>query len=103
LPLLILIPFAAFAGCVLGQFYLMRQVRRALAGRHPDVWRAISEKAFFIDNAVFSFVWKKRDQALSDPDLSRITRRMRRLQVVAIAIWLLYAAMIVTGVGFQKA
>ena len=102
MPALVLIPFVAFACCVLGQFYLMRQVRSALASRHPDVWRNLSMRSFFIDNAVFNFVWKKRDRALNDPDLARTTQRMRRLQIVAIAVWLIYAVMLFTGLGFHK-
>lgn len=100
MPLFILIPFAVFFGCVLGQFYFLRQVRRALAARHPDVWRALSERAWFIDNAVFSFVWKKREKDLGDPALSAITARMRRLHIVAIVAWAAYGVGIVT-VGFR--
>ena len=102
MPALILIPFVAFAACVLAQFYFMRQVRRALASRHPDVWRDLSVRSFFIDNALFSFVWKKRDKTLNDPDLAKITQRMRRLQIVAFAIWLIYAVALFTGVGFRN-
>ena len=102
MPALILIPFVAFAACVLGQFYFTRQVRRALASRHPDVWRDLSMRSFFIDNAVFSFVWKKRDKALNDSDLESITRRMRRLQIVAVAIWLICVVMMFTGLSVHN-
>lgn len=85
-----LIPFAVFFGCVLAQFYFLRQVRRVLATRHPDVWRELSEKAWFIDNAVVRFVWKKRDRQLNDPSLTVITGRMRKLQFVTIAAWVAY-------------
>ncbi len=101
-PTLILIPFVAFAACVLGQFYFMWQVRRALASRHPDVWRDLSVRSFFINNAVFSFVWNKRDQELNDPDLESITHRMRMLQIIAIAIWLICVVMMFTGLGVHN-
>ncbi|PIB90299.1 hypothetical protein [Caulobacter sp. FWC2] len=94
MPILILIPFAAFFGCVLGQFYLVRQVRQALVARHPEVWREFSEKAWFIDNAIFSFVRKKRDLALNDPSLTAIADRMRKLQIVAIVAWAAYGVSI---------
>jgi hypothetical protein len=99
---MILVPFAAFACCMLGQFWLIREVRRALASGHPETWRALSENAFFLDNAVIAFVLRRRDLELDDSDLRRITRRLRILQVVAIEIWLIYAAMLMTRVGFQK-
>lgn len=90
MPIYALIPFAVFFGCAIGQFYFLRQVRRALASRHPDVWREISEKAWIIDNAVARFIWKKRDRALNDPGLSAITARMRKLQIVAFSAWAVY-------------
>jgi hypothetical protein len=99
---LILIPFVAFMGCVLGQFYLTRQVRQVLATRHPEVWRDLSTKAFFIDNALFSFVWRGRDKALNDPELNQATQRVRTLQIVAFAVWLVYAAMLFTSGSFHK-
>ena len=102
MPILIIVLFLAFIGCVLGQFYLVRQVRRALADRHPETWRAISDKALFIDNALISFVLKGRDKALHDIELSRLTNRMRQLQVLTIAIWLLYAVMLFSGIGVHK-
>ena len=90
MPAYAFIPFAVFAGCVLGQFYFLREVRRALASRHPDVWRKLSENAWFMDNAVVRFIWKKRDRALNDPQLSAITRRIRKLQIVALVAWVAY-------------
>ena len=83
---LIVIPFVAFLGCVLGQFYLMRQVRQVLATRHPEVWSDLSTKALFINNAIFSFVWRGRDKALNDPQLNQATARVRGLQIVAFAV-----------------
>ncbi|PZR34015.1 hypothetical protein [Caulobacter segnis] len=100
MPLFLLVPFAVFFGCVLGQFYLVRKVRRALVARHPALWLQLSDKALFIDNAIFSFVLKKRDKALGDPALSAITGRMRKLQIVAIVAWAAYGIGIVTA-GFR--
>ena len=102
MPFLALIPFAAFGGCVLGQFYLMRQVRSVLANRHPDVWRELSSKSFFIDNAVLTFVWKRRDRDLGDPQLTAVAVQMRRLQLFAFGIWLLYMVTLLTTVGSSK-
>lgn len=99
MPILTLALFAAFGACVLAQFYMMRQVRRVLADKHPETWRDLSSRTFFIDNAVFSFVWKKRYMALADPELDQLGRRMRRLQVLALAIWLAYGASILTTFG----
>lgn len=96
MPALILIPFAAFACCVLGQFYLMRRVRAVLANKHPEVWRELSSKSFFIDNAVMKFVLKKRDRGLGDPELTAAAIRMRRLQLVAIGVWLIYMVALFT-------
>ncbi len=98
-PFLMLIPFAAFACCVLGQFYLMRQVRSILANKHPEVWRELSSKSFFIDNAIFSFIFKKRYRPLADPDLTGVADRMRKLQFLAIGIWLIYMVMMFTTFG----
>lgn len=91
-----LVLFAAFGACALAQFYLVRQVRRVLANKHQETWRDLSSRAFLIDNAVFSFVWKKRYKALADPELDHLGRRMRRLQLLAFAIWLAYGASIFT-------
>ncbi|HEY2750526.1 hypothetical protein [Phenylobacterium sp.] len=102
MPLLIVIPFAAFACWVLGQFYAMRQVRRVLANKHPNVWRELSSKSFFIDNAVLNFVWKKRDRSLGDPELTTVADRMRKLQFVAIGVWLIYMVTLFTTFGSSK-
>lgn len=94
-----LVLFAAFGGCVLAQFYMARQVRRVLAHKHPETWRDLSSRAFFIDNAVVRFVWKKRYKALADPELDQLGRWMCRLQLLGFVIWLAYAASIFTTFG----
>ena len=91
--------FVVFACCVLGQFYFARQVRRILANKHPEVWRDLSSRAFFIDNAVFGFIWKKRHRALGDRELDQVAERMWRIQLVAFALWLAYAVAIFLAAG----
>ena len=99
---LILVPFAVFFCCCAAQFFFLRRVRQALALRHPEVWRELSTKAWFIDNAVHKFAWARRDKALNDPDLSTKTKQLRLLYIVAIGAWIVYAAALVTGFGFRQ-
>ena len=96
---LIIIPFALFFGCVFSQFLLLRGIRRVLVERHPDVWREISLKAWFIDNAVGRFAWGGRAKALNDPYLMEAVNRLRLLYAVGFAAWLAIAALIVTSAG----
>lgn len=77
----------------------MRQVRSILANKHPEVWRELSSRSFFIDNAVFSFIFKKRYRPLADPALTAVADRMRKLQFIAIGIWLIYMVMMFTTFG----
>ncbi|MBO9557764.1 MAG: hypothetical protein J7515_04145 [Caulobacter sp.] len=95
---LILIPFGVFFACCCAQFFLWR-VRRAMVERHPDVWREISGKAWFIDKAVSRFAWKRRDKGLNDPDLTRKVKELKIFGVVTFSAWLVYAVMLVTGLG----
>lgn len=99
---IILIPFAVFFACCLAQFFFLRRVRQALAARHPDVWRAMSEKSWFIDNAVYKFAWRRRDRGLNDPDLTARVKQLRLLYFVAICVWAIYALALFSGVGLQQ-
>jgi hypothetical protein len=96
MPPLLLIPFAVFFCCCLAQFPLLRGIRTALAERHPDVWREISTKSWFIDNAVSRYVWGNRAKALNDPDLMQAVNRLRLLYAVAFAAWLALLAVMFT-------
>ena len=98
MPILWLVLFAAFGACVFAQMYMTRQIRRVLANKHPEIWRDLSSRAFFLDNAVLRFVWKKRFKALADPELGRLGRRMRYLQALTYAIGLAYGVSLFTNV-----
>lgn len=71
----------------------------ALVQRHPEVWREISLKAWFIDRAVYKFVWRGAKN-LGDPDLSSKITQLRILYAVTLAAWLAFAGVLITGVGF---
>ncbi len=70
--------------------------------KHPDVWRELSSKSFFIDNAVISFIWKKRDRGLDDVELTVVAGHMRRLQLVGMGIWLAYMVALFATYGTSK-
>ena len=96
---LAVLPFAVFFGCCLLQFWLLRRVRRALAERHPTLWLEMSGKALFTDNAVYKFIWARRDQTLGDAELTRAAQHLRRLSVVALLAWLTMVALMLSGRG----
>lgn len=98
---LILIPFGVFFVCCGAQFFFLRRVRLAMVERHPELWRQISAKAWFVDNAVYRFAWKRRDRGLNDPDLTRKVKELKTLYAFAISAWLVYAVMLVTGFGMR--
>ncbi len=97
MTLLVIIPFALFFCCVLAQFPLRRELRRVLVERHPEVWREISVKAWFIDSAVGRYVWGGKAKALNDPYLMEAVNRLRLLQAVSVAAWLAILAVILTS------
>jgi len=97
---LFLVPFSVFFACCAAQLYLARKLRQALAARHPGVWRELSSKAWFIDNAVLRFAFRRRDRALNDPDLTKTAKQLQLLYVVAIVAWLSLAALMFSGHSF---
>ena len=98
----VLIPAAAFLACCVAQFYFLRRVRQALAKRHPEVWRDISMKAWFVDNSVYKFAWKRRDRELGDLELTTRRRQLIALNYLAITLWVVCCALMVTRVGLRR-
>ena len=97
MPPLILIPFGVFFGCALAQFPLLRGIRIALAERHPEVWREISMKSWFINGVGSGLVWGGRAKALNDPDLMEAVNRLRLVYAVGIAAWFAMTFMLLTS------
>jgi len=98
MPYLLFIPGGVFLLCGLAQFAFIKRIRAALAERHPDVWREMSVKAWFIDSAVATFA-RRGAKSLNDPDLNSSIDGLRVVYGVAIAAWLLMMAMLVAGVA----
>lgn len=92
MPVYVAIPFAIFFVCCALQFWFLRQVRRALIERHPQIFLEISKSAFFVDQALWRFAQSRRRKALQDPELDRCVRNFNLLWAVAILAWLAIAA-----------
>lgn len=88
MPGYVAIPFGIFFVCCVLQFWFLRQIRRALIERHPDLFLEISKAAFFADQALWRFALSRRRKALRDPVLDRHVRNFHLLWVVAILAWL---------------
>ena len=97
MPFLPVIPFAVFFACCASQFIFLRQVRRALVIRHPDIWRQLSLDAWSMDSALSRFIWSRRDKRLNDTDLTKAVSRMWLLSLAAIAAWLSLIATLFLG------
>ncbi len=96
---IVLLPFAVFFACGIAQFWFYRRIRQTLVERHPDVWLALSRKAWFIDSAVVGFAFGRKARLLGDPVLMVRVRDARVLMAVAFAAWLVAAGLLITGVG----
>jgi hypothetical protein len=97
-PILV-IPAVIFFCCGFTQFWFYRRMRRALIERHPDLYLAISHKAFFPDSALMRFAFSRRARDLNDPVLSSAVRQVRLLLCVGFAAWIAVAGLLVTGLG----
>jgi hypothetical protein len=65
-----------------------------LAERHPELWRELSTKAWFIDSAVSKFVWRGAKD-LHDSDLTVRINQLRSLYGIAFVAWLTIAVMMI--------
>lgn len=99
---LFLVPFSVFFACCASQFYFARKLRKALASRHPAVWRELSSKAWFIDNAVLSFAFRRRDRALNDTDLTKAAKQLQLIYITAICSWLALVGLMFSGNAFAR-
>src|SRR5260221_11267454 len=93
---------AIFMGCCVAEFYFVRRIRADLAERHPHILLKMAKKALFIDSAVLSFALGRRGKGLDDPDLTRKTKELLYLTVVAIASWLTLVVLLLTGWGLPQ-
>ena len=98
----IFIPFSIFFICCASQFYFIRRVRQMLVERHPEIWAGISKRAWFVDNAVAKFIWWRKDKRLNDPELTRVVKQGAFLYYLALFVWVIYAGLLVTGLGFAQ-
>ncbi len=99
---IILIPFSVFFVCCLSQFYFVRRVRQLLVKRHPEVWTDISTRAWFLDNAVNKFIWRRKDKKLNDPQLTAVVKQAGFLYLFAFLVWVVYGVMLFSGMGFTR-
>lgn len=96
---IVLLPFIVFFACGIAQFWFYRRIRQTLVERHPDVWLALSRKAWFIDSAVVGFAFGRQARLLDDPILMARVRAARILMAVAFAAWLAAVVLLTTGIG----
>lgn len=102
MAVLIVLPFAVFFGCVLTMIWTHYRIRRVLVERHPDEWLRISKSAnFLVQQPGYWFPFTGRHRELNDPDLSALVMRVRWLQGIGIAVWLIIVAALATGSGFS--
>ena len=101
MPAFILVPFLAFACCVLGQIYLATQIEAILTKRYPDIWRNVRANSLYSSGAVQKFVRGKMDKPLGDIKLSQLATDLRRVQLAGWAIWLVYVAAIFGGLALN--
>jgi hypothetical protein len=94
----IFLPFVVFFACTLGQFVMLRRLRRALVDRHPEIWLELSRKAFFTNSTGLGFALRRGDRKLDDPQLSRCVDQLLLLWAVAIGAWVVFAGLIFLGV-----
>jgi hypothetical protein len=97
---IVVAPVLLFCACGVAQFWLYRNLRRALADRHPDLYLAMSRKAFFVDSAISRFAFSRACRALGDPKISSAAAQIRVLIGVGGAAWLATLGLMVTGLGF---
>lgn len=76
--------------------FLLRRVRLILIERHPDVLLKLERSSFFPDQGIRKYLRGKRYRELNDEALNTEVRRIRRLWVLTIAVWLAYGAAIVS-------
>lgn len=97
MPVLILIPFAVFFACGIGQFWFFKQVRDRLIDCHPDTFLQIEKSTIFPLNGVWRFTNRGRYKALGDEELNRRVRNLKRLLTVAFIAWAAFAILIITA------
>lgn len=88
----VLIPFCAFAGCVLATPILTNRVIRALE-RHPEVLDSIPGP-LLMGWGLHRYIMREDYRRLNDERLNRQIRNYRRLHALAICVWLVFVASI---------
>jgi len=96
MPVLILIPFAVFFACCLGQFWFLKQVRDRLIDCHPDEYLRIERSSTFPYNGLWRFTRRGRYKSLGDEELNRRVRNLKRLFLIAFIAWAAGAVSIFT-------
>jgi len=99
---MILIPFVIFFVCVIALLVLAREVRKALAARHPEVWLQISAKVYFPDNAIYGFAWRRQDKPLNDPEITRRVNQFLIVSATAVAAWVVMIGLVLTSAGMTR-
>jgi hypothetical protein len=96
MPPVILIPFAVFFACCLGQFWFLKQVRDRLIDCHPDTFLQIEKSSIFPFNGLWRFTRGGKYKSLGDEELNRRIRNLKRLFLVALVAWAAYAVALFT-------
>jgi hypothetical protein len=96
---IVIVPFVIVFACGIAQFWFFRRIRQTLVERHPDVWLALSRKAWFVDNAAITLAFGRKARLLDDPVLMARVRDAKALMGVALAACLTGVGLVVTGLG----
>lgn len=96
------IAFGLWAVTALTQLILIDLIRTRLSAHHPEIFRSIKDaawpnKASPMANSVSNFVFKRRDQGLNDPALTKLVTLCQAVQALGLLAFLGLAATILTG------
>lgn len=93
---LILIPFGVFFVCGLLQFWFLKKVRDLLVDRHPETFLAVEKSSIFPMQGLWRFSKGGQFKQLGDADLNRHVRSLKRLLIVGIVAWAVFAILMFT-------
>ena len=98
---LILIPFSVFFVCCLLQFWYLKKVRDALIDRHPETFLAVEKSPFWPVQSPWKYLKYNQYKQFGDDDLDRHVRNLRRVIIVGIGAWVVFALSLFTT-GFSE-
>jgi hypothetical protein len=78
------------------------RLERAYSSRYPEVWRDLTNSGIGKQYDHLGKLVNDRNVVIEDPVVARRVIQLRWCFSAVVAVWLLFALALITGIGFRK-